>query len=248
MINEHSFAAEQGVWNYLQASAYSRSRSQGLRTAPTPVTPEGFTIAISREAGIDAGAYAHAIGEQLGWPVWDHELLELIAMRLGSNVNELESLDERHISWIQESMEVFLLLHAVNQHTFVRHLHEVMEDLAALGNCIIVGRGAPHILPPKTTLRVRLVAPLEQRAAAFQKQMGIADAGRAARELEKIDRERVRFVSEHFRKDSVDPAAYDVVLNISHFSQTDCARLVLDFLHAIEHPQIPERKVSVTSA
>ena len=30
MTNEHSFAAQQGVWNYLQANAYSRSRSQGL--------------------------------------------------------------------------------------------------------------------------------------------------------------------------------------------------------------------------
>ena len=247
MTNEHSFAAQQGVWNYLQANAYSRSRSQDLLAARTPDTTETFsTIAISREAGVDAGAYASAIGEQLGWQVWDRELLELIAMRLGSKVSELESLDERHISWVQESLEAFLLAHAVNQQAFVRHLREAVENLAARGNCIIVGRGAPHILPPKTTLKVRLVAPLEQRVAAFQKQMGITDAEHAARELKKIDRERVRFVSEHFHKDSVDPAAYDVVLNVSHFSQTDCARLVLDFLQAIEHPQVPARKRFVT--
>ena len=222
MTNEHLFAAQQGVWSYLQADAYSRSRSQGVGTTPRPDTTQTFTIAISREAGINAGAYARAIGEQLGWPVWDRELLDLIAMRLGSKVTELEPLDERHISWIQESLEAFLLVHAVNQHAFVRHLREVIQDLAAGGDCIIVGRGAPHILPPKTTLKVRLVAPLEERVAAFQKQMGIADAGHATRELEKIDRERVRFVNEHFHKDSVDPAAYDIVLNVSHFSQIDC--------------------------
>ena len=64
------------------------------------------------------------------------------------------------------------------------------------------------------------------------------------RELEKIDRERVRFVNEHFHKDSNDPAAYDVVLNVSHFSQGDCARLVAEFLQAIEHPQVSAQKFS----
>ncbi len=142
MTIEHSFAAQHGVCSYLQANAYSRSRSHSGKAA-APDTKEPFTIAISREAGVDAGDYARAIGEQLGWPVWDRELLELIANRLGSNVNALESLDERHISWIQESMEAFLQLHSVNQHAFVRHLRESMADLAARGNCIIVGRGAP---------------------------------------------------------------------------------------------------------
>ena len=80
-------------------------------------------------------------------------------MRLGSKVSELELLDERHISWIQESLEAFLSVHAVNQQAFVRHLREAVENLAARGNCIIVGRGRV-ILPPKTTLKVRLVAPL----------------------------------------------------------------------------------------
>jgi cytidylate kinase len=240
VTDEHSFAAQQGVWSYLQADAYSRSRSQGVR----PDTTATFTIAISREAGINAGAYARAMGEELGWQVWDHELLNLIAKRLGSEVTELELLDERHISWIQESLEAFLSVHALNQHVFVRHLQEVMQNLAARGDCIIVGRGAPHILPPKTTLRVRLVAPLGERVTAFQRQMGIADAWHATRELEKIDRERVRFVNEHFHRDSVDPTAYDVVLNVSRFSHNDCMRLVLDLLQAIKHRQVRARKCS----
>ncbi len=238
MTNEHSLLAQHGVWNYVHANAYVRPHNLGMQAAPTLDTTQALTIAISREAGIDAGAYARAIGDLLGWQVWDHELLELIATQLGSEVSELETLDERHISWIQESLEAFLYWHTTNQHTYVRHLREAMNELATNGNCIIVGRGAPHVLPPRTTLKVRLVAPLELRVASFQRQMGIADAGHAARELEKLDRERVRFVKDHFHKDSVDPAGYDVVLNVAHFTHADCARLVLDFLQAIEHPQV----------
>ena len=222
MTNEHANSVQQGVWTYLQANAYARSRGPGMR-APTRDTTRALTIAISREAGIDAGAYARAIGQQLGWPVWDHELLERIARRLGSQVSDLEPLDERHISWLQESMEAFLALHAVNQHAFVRGLRETVEELAELGNCIIVGRGVPHLLPAKTTLKIRLVAPLEHRVIQFQKRMGMADAAQVARMLDKIDRERIRFVRDHFHQDAVDPAGYDVILNTSHFSPTDCA-------------------------
>ena len=106
MLHEQAGGIPESVSHYLRAAAYAHNR-------PPDATircdgGEHLTVAISREAGIDAGAYARAIGQQLGWPVWDHELLELIARRLGSRVSELETLDERHISWIQESLEAFL--------------------------------------------------------------------------------------------------------------------------------------------
>ena len=247
MNNEHSLAAERGVSSYIQASAYAPSRRQGVRVPPRLAGTKALTIAISRETGIDAGSYARAIGEQLGWPVWDHELLELVATRLGSNVRELEWLDERPIGWLQESIEAFLVLHSVNQHSFALQLRQAVEDLAASGSCVIVGRGAPHILASNTCLKIRLVAPREQRIAAFRKQMGFADTAHAARELEKIDRERVRFVSEHCHKDPLDPAAYDVVVNISRFSPTDCARIVLNLLQAVEHRRDVAREFPVAS-
>ena len=230
MIHHHSFAAAQGALNYVQANAYSQSHSHGGQPAKAFGENDAISVTISREAGIDAGAYAHAIGQMLGWPVWDHELLELIAGRLRSNVRDLESLDERHVSWIRESLEAFLSFHQVSQSCFVHQLRDVLEELMARGRCIIVGRGAAHICPSKHVLKIRLVAPLDDRIVAFREQTGITDARHAARELEKIDRERIRFVSDHFHKDSADPATYDIVLNTKHFSEKDCAQLVLDFL------------------
>ncbi|MBL9125046.1 MAG: cytidylate kinase-like family protein [Planctomycetaceae bacterium] len=235
MSNEQAEGIPESVSHYLRAAAYARA--QQPQATIRSDRGEHLTVAISREAGIDAGAYARAIGQQLGWPVWDRELLELIAGRLGSRVSELETLDERHISWIQESLEAFLFLHTVNQQVFVRHLSATMHELAQQGNCIIVGRGAPHILPPWTTLKVRLVAPRDERIASFSRQLGLADLAQAQREMDKIDRERTRFVAEHFHKDPRDPASYDVVLNTAHFSRDECARLVIDFLHAFAHPR-----------
>jgi cytidylate kinase len=227
-----SIANAVGVSSYIQANAYLRASSESPPTDNTVAPVKTLAVAISREAGIDAAAYARAIGQLLGWSVWDHELLELVAARLGSNVRILESMDERHVSWIQESMEAFLLHHRVNQHAFALELREVLDELAAIGNCVIVGRGAPHILPPKTTLKIRLVAPLADRVAAFRSQMRFEDSARAGRELQRLDSERARFVREHFHKDPFDPAAYDVILNTSHYSPGECARIVHDLLGA----------------
>lgn len=229
MMHEHPFATAQGALNYVQANAYSQSHARDADAPRAVIESSAASVTISREAGIDAGAYARAIGELLDWPVWDHELLELIARRLRSNVHDLESLDERHVSWIQESLEAFLSFHQVSQSSFVHQLRDVLEELMTRGRCVIVGRGAAHMYPFRRILKVRLVAPLEDRIAAFRRQTGL-DARHALRELEKIDRERIRFVSDHFHKDTADPAAYDIVLNTRHFSATDCARLVLDFL------------------
>ncbi len=53
-------------------------------------------------------------------------------------------------------------------------------SLGAHGECIIVGRGSAQVLPSATTLRVRLVAPLRDRASIISQRFGIGldEAGR----------------------------------------------------------------------
>src|SRR5262249_41409867 len=52
--------------------------------------------------------------------------------------------------------------------TVSRRRAETLLSRAAHGECIIVGRGAAQVLPPKTTLRVRMVGPLQDRITATQ--------------------------------------------------------------------------------
>ncbi len=151
-----------GAWNYLRALSYPRANDKTFGDAQ-PADCPAFTIAISREAGVDAGAVANAVGTTLGWKVWDHELLVAVAACMHARPSELTAVDETHVSWLQESIESLLDMHAVSQIAYVRQLVKTLETLAIQGGSIIVGRGAAHILPEQTTLRVRLVAPLEDR-------------------------------------------------------------------------------------
>jgi cytidylate kinase len=194
-----------------------------------------FTIAISRETGTYGAAIARAIGDRLGWPVYDRELLQRIADDIGVQRTLLESVDERPESWLHECWASLFSVPEVDHTVYFRRLVEALLSLAKLGDCVIVGRGATKVLPLATTLRVRIVAPLEHRIHAVQLEHGISHDEAAAR-VETKDRERNRFVTGHFHIDPADPANYDLVLNAERLSTTECVDLILAALdHLRQH-------------
>lgn len=71
-------------------------------------------------------------------------------------------------------MSQFTAVPAMNESAFVRHLVQTVLRLGVHGNCVIIGRGAAQVLPPGSTLRVRLVAPRNQRIATVSRRQGIS--------------------------------------------------------------------------
>src|SRR5262245_48176773 len=115
-----------------------------------------FVIAVSREAGIDSATITHEVGRLLNWPVYDQELLERIAQDMHLRPDLLERVDERSVPWLLERVETFLSAPAVTKTAYVKRLITTLFSLAAHGRCVVVGRGAAHVLPAATTVRVRL--------------------------------------------------------------------------------------------
>jgi cytidylate kinase len=226
----------------VQAGSYGQVHEQGV----PPGTSPALTIAFSREVGARGTSVASEVGERLGWPVYDHSLLEHIAKEMNLRTQLLESIDERRRSWVLETIEGFSALPGVSEGAFVRHLVHTVLSLAAHGSCIIVGRGAPHILPPATTLRVRLVSSLEDRVRAIVQERGLSYQ-EAARFVEEVGRERVRFIKDHFQKDPTAPENYDLILNASRFSVAHCAELVIEALHRLQARGIAEGSLTPRS-
>jgi len=187
----------------------------------------GLTIAVSRQPGSRGATIARQVGEMLGWSVYDRELLQQIAEQTGVRVKMLESMDERHGSWLRDSVESFLSLSRANDTLYLHHLIETIASLAAHGKCVIVGRGAAQFLPPATTLRVRIVGERNDRIEHFGKELGLSKEV-ATQQADQMERERVRFVREHFNKDPSDPMAHDLVLNSSRFSNEECAAMIAE--------------------
>jgi cytidylate kinase len=196
-----------------------------------------FTITLAREAGTPDGELARAVGAKLGWKVYDHELLERIASEMGLRTNLLESVDEKHGSWVgdilREAMAAVAQVPAPSEDSYACHLIETVLSLGMLGQCVIVGRGAAQLLPTETTLRVRLVAPFNQRLSHLQRELGLSRAA-AERKLCEIERQRRAFVLDHFHKDPADPDNYDLLLNTARLSVDDCADMIIACLDRLQ--------------
>jgi cytidylate kinase len=210
-----------------------------------------WTIALSREAGTYGAAIAREVGSRLGWPVYDSELLQRIAEDLGVRRTLIESIDERQVGWLTECLESLSSAPALSQSAYLRHLVETLLALATHGNCVIVGRGATKVLPQATTLRLRVVAPLEHRVEAVRREHGISRQ-EAARQVETTDRERDRFVRDHFHTDPTDPRNYDLILNVARFSKEECAALIIAALdslrsHAGAARTVPSEEAAATA-
>ena len=213
--------------------ALARAQSHWRKRGDLSAKQTGWSIALTRAAGVPGTSIAHAVGDRLGWPVYDHELVEKIAGEMGLRVSLLDSVDEHRRSWLQECAEQFMAVPTVSDTTYVRHLIETILSLGAHGDCILVERGAAQILPRQSTLRVRLVAKREDRIRGIGERFHL-HGPEAIRKLEEIDRDRAAFIRDFFRKDVADPTSYDLLLNASTWSVSECADLIVDALHRLQ--------------
>ena len=217
-----------------RAAATERERAQPLSPA--------FTIALSREAGTPGSAVAREVSKQLGWQVYDHELLDQIARDTGARMSLLESVDERSVGLLREAFEALMSVPYVSEGTYLHHLAKTVLALGTHGECVIVGRGAAFILPPETTLRVHLMAPLPERIAGRSRTLGISQK-EAVRQLRAIDRQYNDFVQDHFHKDPTDWHHYDLVLNAARWPVEEAASVIIAALHTMQARAIEKGNV-----
>lgn len=207
-----------------------RAGREAIPSASMNPEVDRFTIALSREAGTPVAEIAQEVGTRLGWTVYDRELLACIAHELHLPVGSVEQIDECGQSWLLDCMQAFVSRQELSEGRYFRCLIGVVRALGERGRCILVGRGAEHILPPRATLRVRLVGDREDRITAFSRRFHL-DRRTAARRLEETARARGRFIREHFHTDPTKARHYDLILNTSQWSPSDCADFILQALH-----------------
>jgi cytidylate kinase len=218
----------------------AQRRAAAAKRDLSPRASHALTIAISREAGTQGTSVAKEVGRQLGWHVYDHELLECIAQDMGLRTSLLESVDERQQGWLLETAEAAFLsapekgdwVPLVTESGYVHHLIKVVLALGLHGECVIVGRGAAFILPAETTLRVRLIGSVRERIATWSCKLAISKR-EAARQVRMTDHERIDFVQNHFFKDPNDPRNYDLVLNAPRLSLALSAQVIVETLRGL---------------
>jgi cytidylate kinase len=200
---------------------------------PTRKEAPPLAIVITRQAGSRGTDIAQAVGARLGWPVFDRELLKRIAEEKGLSTRLLEHFDEHPPHWLEEVIAGFSTRYSPTEGAYVKQLLKLLASLGEVGHCVIVGRGAGHVLPAATTVHIRVVAPRAVRVAHIAKSKGLSPA-EAERWVDQTDHDRTRFVKSNFNVDPNDPLEYDLILNSGRYTTEECADLIVQAMRVRE--------------
>jgi cytidylate kinase len=183
-------------------------------------------VTISRESGSLGLALGRRVAARLGFTFWDQEIVAAVAERLQIDSNQALSLDERAPGRLEVVLTALRVARGGLSTDYCEQLRTVLSSIGHHGGAVIVGRGAHRVILPTHALRVRLVAPVEQRVLDHARSWEISEEV-AAQEVAAGDRRRAEFVWRTFHADVTAPADYDLVINVGTYTPLRAESLVL---------------------
>ncbi len=182
-------------------------------------------IYVSREPGSRGQQVAKLAAESLKFDFFDRELIMKIADSAHMSRAVVESLDEKSRSvwteWLTESRRRGRL----RFDDYLEHLFRVVGTIAQHGRAVVVGRGAGYIVPEAKAMRVRTIAPREQRVVQWAKDRGISEA-EARKGLARFEAEQKAFIKKYFHREVDDPMNYHLIVNTGLLSVEEAAAAV----------------------
>jgi cytidylate kinase len=179
-------------------------------------------ITIEREYGSGAAEIARDLSNRLGWKLWDDLLTQEIARLARCQQSEVQRHEERLDPLYYRLLKSFAIgsyeggsfppVETLDADSIVRISEQVVEEAAASGNCVIVGRGSQHFLRTRSdTLRFFLYSPNEAKLHRLISE-GKTKA-EANRLVDTVDDERGAFIKKYFHADWPNRAIYHAMLN-----------------------------------
>lgn len=184
-------------------------------------------ITISRQFGAGGSEVAARVARALGWRVVDNELVERVAALAGLTPEDVAQREERVSTFIERLARTIVAATpelvvppeadgtaaSLSEADLVRVTGRVVEEAAAAGKVVLVGRAAPAVLArERDAIHVKIVAPRAWRVRAVAARLGIPEE-EASTLADETDRMRARYHRQHYQRDWSDAANYHLVLN-----------------------------------
>lgn len=187
-------------------------------------------ISISHSVGLPTAEIASRLGDQLGWPVFDRQILREMAGNDRHRERVYQWMDERDLSWVEEIC-LGLTENQFNRNDYFHNLIKTVLSIARRGSVIFVGHATDLILPRDSGLRVGVVATSGYCTKAHAKEQGVS-LEQAAETISEFEQERIRFLRKHFHIDSNKPTRHDLIVNVERFSSDDVLTFIVSALRA----------------
>ncbi len=180
-------------------------------------------VTLEREFGSGGAAIAAALARHLGWKLWDQQLTSEIAKRANVAEEAVCLCDERVDSRLYRLAKAFWrgsyerALPMADSHVFdtdrmMTMMEQIIGNIAAEGNAVIVGRGAPFFLREHNdTFRVFIYAPREEK---IRRLLAIGTSREECEDLvDNVDKERVAYIKHYFNADWPVRSLYHMMIN-----------------------------------
>jgi shikimate kinase len=180
-------------------------------------------VTIDREYGAGGPTIAARLADRLGWALWDQRLSLEIARRADCEPAAVQEREERRDplyyrlfkSFLRGSFEATLQanrLKLLDADRIVAMTSRLVQEIAAEGRCVIVGRGSQYFLRNRDdTYHVFVYAPYEEKIRRER------EAGRsiteATRLVDATDRDRAAFIQTFFKREWPTRELYHLMVN-----------------------------------
>lgn len=188
-------------------------------------------ITISRQAGSGGHEIAELLAEKLNIPLHDRNVVEEAIKSLNlENVENIEELDEKLV--VDHFANFAKGYHAIFGKGKLYHMMDhskdegptisekmfhaqskIIEKLAEMGPCVIVGRCADYVLKDRDdVLSVFITADEEEKVQRMMQRRELSHE-RAVNAIEFADRDRARYYKEYTKQNWGKPETYDITLS-----------------------------------
>lgn len=194
---------------------------------------ETTIINIGREFGAGGLQIANAVGNILGIPVYDKELITKAAERSGFSKEFFERRDEKKGFHLFQNIlgigrTTSLPQNFINDDDLFKIQSEVISEIAERESAVFVGRAANYILREKECLDVFICAPKEDRIKRVSGRLGLSPE-EAEDMIDKKDRVRADFYNFFTFGEWGKASDYDLCVNSSLLGIEGSAQFIIDF-------------------
>jgi cytidylate kinase len=196
-------------------------------------------ITVSRQFGSGGSEVAERVARALGWHLYDNDVVDEVARRLGMERAEVSAREERVPSLperIASAMALGMpevmptvadLAMQPNEDRIVEVTQRVMEEAVLAGPAVLVGRGAQCMLAARAdALHVFCYAPRDALVSYAISNLGVA-AEDAPRVVAENNHQREQYVKRHWKRDWRDFANYHLCVNTAWLGLDGASELVV---------------------
>ncbi len=188
-------------------------------------------LTVSRQHACRGTEFCRLVAHELGYGVFDRNIIDRIVQEHGVHRDLIESLDTHTRSRLETWVNNLMSERTFEHHDELQALDKIVKAASLQGGVVILGRGANYLLPDSMAYRIRIVAPDDIRVRNLTEFRGLSRR-EARQRIEQVDLERAQFVKKHFKKDLDNACDYDLILNLGTNTLDAAVKITLSALRA----------------